>query len=224
MAAPIAPSKLQALQETITTFLLDPRNHDLLTILKGLRNGLVYGTKVRFPHALVMVLLFRTGTLRSKATQILTATRTHATNLGLFVTLYKTTMLALRHLSPTGKERSADSFVAGALGGYVVFGRGGSGNSVNMQIVVYVFARVVLALAKLAVSDGPLCVVRGEKAREGVGRVAWPLFAGGSWAMVMWLFRWYPEAVQASMRSSMVYLYDNAETWTGIRDFLIHNK
>ncbi|KAH8145085.1 uncharacterized protein LAJ45_10865 [Morchella importuna] len=191
MAAPIAPSKLQALQETITTFLLDPRNHDLLTILKGLRNGLVYGTKVRFPHALVMVLLFRTGTLRSKATQILTATRTHATNLGLFVTLYKTTMLALRHLSPTGKERSADSFVAGALGGYVVFGRGGSGNSVNMQIVVYVFARVVLALAKLAVSDGPL---------------------------------WYPEAVQASMRSSMVYLYDNAETWTGIRDFLIHNK
>ena len=33
--------------------------HDLLTILKGFRNGLVYGAKIRLPHALVMTLLFR---------------------------------------------------------------------------------------------------------------------------------------------------------------------
>lgn len=42
-------------QQAIESFLLDPANHDLLTIVKGLRNGLVYGTKVRFPHALVYV-------------------------------------------------------------------------------------------------------------------------------------------------------------------------
>lgn len=33
--------------------------HDLLAIIKGFRNGLVYGAKIRFPHALVMTFLFR---------------------------------------------------------------------------------------------------------------------------------------------------------------------
>lgn len=33
---------------------------DLLAILKGFRNGIVYGAKIRLPHALVMTFLFRT--------------------------------------------------------------------------------------------------------------------------------------------------------------------
>lgn len=32
---------------------------ELLTIVKGFRNGLVYGAKIRLPHALVMTFLFR---------------------------------------------------------------------------------------------------------------------------------------------------------------------
>jgi peroxisomal membrane protein 4 len=40
---------------------LNPQYHDLLSILKGFRSGVVYGTKVRFPHALVMTILFKTG-------------------------------------------------------------------------------------------------------------------------------------------------------------------
>lgn len=32
---------------------VDPRYHDILSLLKTARNGAVYGTKVRFPHALV---------------------------------------------------------------------------------------------------------------------------------------------------------------------------
>lgn len=35
--------------------------HDYLAILKGARNGFVYGVKVRFPHALVMSILFGHG-------------------------------------------------------------------------------------------------------------------------------------------------------------------
>ena len=35
---------------------------DLLRVLKGLRGGLVYGAKVRLPHALVMNILFGQGT------------------------------------------------------------------------------------------------------------------------------------------------------------------
>jgi hypothetical protein len=46
---------LQRLESAATAFILDPANHDLLTLVKGVRNGIVYGCKVRFPHALVCV-------------------------------------------------------------------------------------------------------------------------------------------------------------------------
>jgi hypothetical protein len=45
----------------INQVILDPRYHDYLAILKGARNGIVYGAKVRFPHALVMAILFGRG-------------------------------------------------------------------------------------------------------------------------------------------------------------------
>ena len=41
--------------------LADPAYHDYLAVLKGARNGLVYGAKVRFPHALIMAILFGRG-------------------------------------------------------------------------------------------------------------------------------------------------------------------
>jgi hypothetical protein len=44
---------LKRIEDAATAFILDPSNHDLLTLVKGIRNGIVYGTKVRFPHALV---------------------------------------------------------------------------------------------------------------------------------------------------------------------------
>ncbi len=162
---------------------------------------------------------------RTKVISILKATRQHARNLGLFALIYKGTMLLLRRMSL--KEHRYDSFLAGLLGGYYVFGR--SRSSVNQQIVMYVFARVVLAFAKLAMStrgDGPVAVagdVYGRGAATGknggwgliaddrfakmVRRNSWPVFASLSWALVMWVFRWHPESVQPSLRSSMHYMY-----------------
>jgi hypothetical protein len=40
-------------QAAAEKIILDPKYHDVLTLVKGIRNGIVYGTKVRFPHALV---------------------------------------------------------------------------------------------------------------------------------------------------------------------------
>jgi peroxisomal membrane protein 4 len=42
----------------VSAALADPKYQPLLALIKGARNGLVYGVKVRFPHALVMTLLF----------------------------------------------------------------------------------------------------------------------------------------------------------------------
>ncbi len=46
---------------TLQAILDNPQYHDYLAILKGARNGLVYGLKVRFPHALIMAILFGRG-------------------------------------------------------------------------------------------------------------------------------------------------------------------
>lgn len=48
--------------EALTNFVLDPRYHEVLAVVKGVRNGIVYGAKIRFPHALVMTFLFRSAT------------------------------------------------------------------------------------------------------------------------------------------------------------------
>ena len=52
---------------------------------------------------------------------IFKATKQHATNLAKFVTIYKS-LLLLQRRANGGKERSADSFLAGLIGGYIVFG------------------------------------------------------------------------------------------------------
>ncbi|KAL8820334.1 MAG: hypothetical protein Q9223_001414 [Gallowayella weberi] len=195
---------MNGIKKTIENTVLDPQFADLFAIVKGARNGFTYGAKIRFPHALVMVFLFRSGTLREKLQIILKATFQHARNLATFATVYKAMMLCLRNTSTEGKESSSHTFLAGLVGGYMVFGRGIQ-SSVNQQIVIYVFARVVLALARLSVQkDGSI----PPEFRERVTNNAWPVFAALSWASVMWLYRWHPETVQPSLRSSMKYMYD----------------
>ncbi|XP_014555650.1 hypothetical protein COCVIDRAFT_38687 [Bipolaris victoriae FI3] len=227
------PSRGAALEKIA----LDPKYHDVLTLVKGVRNGIVYGSKVRFPHALVMIFLFRSGSFRSKCLLVYKATRQHARNLGLFALVYKATMLLLRHTSPNGKERQYDSFLAGLLGGYTVFGRT-IHNSVSQQIVIYVAARVCLALAKLAVQPREVSAGAGAKhggvkgwelfgngeMRRALVRNGWPAFASLSWAMVMYIFRWHPESVQSSLRSSMSYIYVQSDEWDSLRTLLWHNK
>ena len=134
-------------------------------------------------------------------------------------------MLVLRSIS--GKEGQFDSLVAGLLGGYVVFGR--TKNAINQQIVIYIFARVVLGLAKLAMtprasspvaavgdiyghaaklngSKGGWGLIQDENLSKMARKSAWPIFATCSWAIVMYLFRWHPKALQPSLRSSMHYM------------------
>jgi peroxisomal membrane protein 4 len=95
---------------------------------------------------------------------------------------------------------------------------------VNQQIVVYVFARVVLALARLAVKPGHgLPLVSRPAASAAISHYAWPVFASVSWASVMYVFRWHSAELQPSLRSSMTYIYANADRWDGLRNFILHN-
>ncbi|KAG8530865.1 uncharacterized protein KY384_004222 [Bacidia gigantensis] len=198
---------MDAFKANVNSILLNPQYSKSLALIKGARNGAVYGAKVRFPHALVMVMLFRSGSLRSKLALVLKATRQHARNLATFALVYKAMVALLLRASPTKKEESWHTFLAGLVGGYYVFGRGIQ-SSVNQQIVIYIFARVALGAAKLAVqnrSEGGWGLL-GYKDRQTVKVNAWPVFASLSWASVMWLFRYHPEVLQPSLKSSMQYM------------------
>lgn len=141
--------------------------------------------------------------MREKLRLILKATGQHARNLAMYATVYKSSMLFLRLTSADGKEAGAHTFLSGLIGGYAVFGRGYQ-SSVNQQIVIYVFARAMLALAKLTVQKetGFSKVVRTR-----VTKNAWPLFASLSWGVIMWTYRWHPDTIQPSLKSSMKYMY-----------------
>ena len=58
--------------------------------LKGLVHGINYGTKIRFPHALVMTFLFKPDmNIVDKLRRILKLTFLHSRNLAAFVCVYK---------------------------------------------------------------------------------------------------------------------------------------
>ncbi|KAI0768531.1 peroxisomal membrane protein 4 [Trametes elegans] len=206
----------------IDAILSNPAYHDYLAILKGARNGFVYGVKVRFPHALIMAILFGRGDWQSRLRTIFRATKQHATNLAKFVTVYKSLLLLQKKVNG-GKERSSDSFIAGLVGGYVVFGER---NAVNEQIVLYICSRVVasfLSRAKTGYSSG-------AGAQPGAVRPLPPnatqfsLFAALSWGAVMWLFNHRGESVQPGLFNSMTYIYRDSEHWNNLRTLLWHNK
>ncbi|KAI9309239.1 peroxisomal membrane protein 4 [Cunninghamella echinulata] len=196
--------------DALTQIILDPKYHDILTIVKGLRNGIVYGAKVRFPHALVMTFLFKTGPLKDKLRFIFKATKQHAKNLGTFATIYKVLMLLQKKING-GKEAKYHSFAAGLIGGYYVFGEN---NNINQQIVLYLFSRVVMALVKLPVKrevvDAP--------------QHTFPIFAAVIWGTVMWLFNQEADTLQPSLRASMQYIYNDSNSWSSLKTLLWHNK
>ncbi|KAF9581214.1 hypothetical protein BGW38_001861 [Lunasporangiospora selenospora] len=200
---------MDSLKNAATEFILTPEYHDLLSIVKGFRNGLVYGAKIRFPHALVMTLLFRRTNFKDMATFVLKATRQHARNLAFFATIYKTLLILQRRFH--GKQRPLDSFFAGLVGGYVVFGEN---NGVNQQIVLYLFSRIMIGLAKLPVKKN----VMTEPTQT------FPVFASVVWAMVMYLFYNERDVLQPSLQASMQYIYLDSNRWSNLRNFLWHNK
>lgn len=120
----------EPLLQWIHRFINDPAYHDYLECIKGARNGLVYGAKIRFPHALVMTFLFRNGSLFEKAQWILSATFQHSKNLGRFVFLYKAILLLAKRGSQ-GREYPWHHLLAGGLGGFLVFRHN---DNVNQQV------------------------------------------------------------------------------------------
>ncbi|GAA6043797.1 hypothetical protein JCM8097_007714 [Rhodosporidiobolus ruineniae] len=223
-----------ALVAQLDRFVSQPAYHDLLAILKGARNGLVYGARVRAPHALVMTILFHSGSWQQRLRYVYRATKQHATNLAKFVAIYKTALLVQKTLAG-GKQRQADTFFAGLVGGWAVFGER---NAVNEQIVLYVVSRVITSLLPRASPPSAPPPATSATAPDGFphppgypypkprpphARV-FELYAAVTWGLVMWLFREKRDRLHGGMVSSMQYLYLDSEVWTGLKTLLWHNR
>ena len=103
--------------------------------------------------------------------------------------------------SPPGiPERTQHAAIAGAVGGYVVWGKY---SSINYQIVMYLTSRVLIGLTTLA---------REKKIPPFSWKIckfenAYPLGAAAVWGVVMALFESYPHVLHPSLRRSMDEIY-----------------
>ena len=177
---------------------------EALAVVRGLRNGLFYGVQIRAPHALVMQGLFGKGALSVRGWRVVDLAMQHATNLGRFALIYKALCVALRRVLRTPLPRPWHSAVAGTVGGYVVWGKE---TNVNTQINLYIFSRVVLAMAKTASAQGVVAPPDN----------AFALCAAACWGAVMYQFE-SGHPLQKSMLQSMDFIYrdsDKPGNWTG---------
>ncbi|KAI8855197.1 hypothetical protein BC829DRAFT_412426 [Chytridium lagenaria] len=132
--------------DAFNQILTSEKYHDLFAIIKGFRNGAVYGAKIRFPHALVMTFLFRSGTAR----------RTKLTPL--------------------------------------------------LRIVLYLFSRIMMGLAKLTVKKGVI------PQPPHTSLYLQPLFGEGKGCSA------------GSLQASMQYLYNDSEVFSNLRNWIWHNR
>lgn len=144
--------------------------------------------------------------IRARIRLILKLTQNHARSLAAFAFTYKVCLLAQRAGNGKKQEESHHTFLAGLVAGYLVFGRQ-KRTGVDQQIVIYIFARVILGLAKIILKQihGTGSIHRAQFAGR-IESAAWPCFASLSWATVMWIFRWHPAVLQSGLQSSMVYM------------------
>lgn len=214
----------------------------ILEILRLSRNGIVYGGKLRFSHALVINLLYRSGPLRPRLTLVLKATKDHALVLAAFAIIYKAACKILEQDLALGSQNSGlIKFLAGAFGSWIVYSQHFSyfHPGITHQITLYCFSRVLLAGGKILldhylncrqpkfnihselVSFKDLSENQKRNLRQSVYNKSWKYFAVLTWGLVMFIYDYQPQYLQSSLRHSMAYIYDvEMQNWGTWRDFI----
>jgi peroxisomal membrane protein 4 len=175
-----------------------PHTSCLISVLRGVRNGFYYGTRVRAPHAFVMTFLFREGKFKDKMTDIIKMTYEHGRNLAMYVGLFKLILCILRHLSQANSRLI--HFISGAISGCIVFG---VDTAVNSQINMYVLSRIVVGGAKWLADRGMIPAPS----------FSYRLYSALVWGFVMLLFEFDGKVLQKSLVSSMDFLYHQSDSW-----------
>jgi len=159
-------------------------------IVKTFYNGAIYGAQVRFPHALVMTLMFSSGTLKEKLRAVLSLTLRHSANLALFASCYTICRAILqRWCSP-----AAAYLLSGGLCGGLLLGEN---TTLLNHVNLYTSSRVVLACTRWAIEKWPSLYFPG----------AFRLYSALSYGALMLFFEMHPKHLQKSLQTSMNFIY-----------------
>lgn len=181
----------------------------LFTALKGFRNGVVYGARVRAPHALVLNLVWSKAPYRTIPAKIFSVTKAHAIGLGFSSVIFAVVRGALRALQ--GREALWHTTLAGFLLGAVCWGDVGS--AVHMQMMMYMLSRIVCAWYHLVVSRFSLRVPS----------YAFRAYMGALYAITLTLLAVRPETLQSSMRHSLAYIFTDSSKFSSWYDVFVVN-
>lgn len=81
-----------------------------------------------------------------------------------------------------------------------------------MQINLYLLSRVAMGLVRLAAA-------RGFPPHAPAQAAVFPWFGAAVWGLVLWLFEFHPQVLQASLGASMKYLYHDSGQWGTAAEF-----
>lgn len=225
------------------SILTNPLYRPILEILRSSRNGIVYGGKLRFSHALVINLLYGSGPLKPRLKKVLSATKNHAEVLAVFAIIYKLALKLLQLPGFLGPKRALmNKFLSGAFGAWIVYSQHFNffHPGITHQVTLYCFSRVMLAMGKILLdkylecfqpkfhrATGETIVFRDlsnsqqKKLRNSIYNKSWKYFAVITWGLVMLIYDYQPQYLQSSLRHSMAYIYDvEMESWGTWREFL----
>jgi peroxisomal membrane protein 4 len=218
------------ISKDIDKFISDPRNRDVLQIVKSMRNGLVYGAKLRFAHTLVMQFIFKRNLpLSKKMEAVLKMAKAHGSILASYALLYRVLMLVLAKIDG---NTPLHEFISGCISGFVVYGNLTPyfNHAIAHQITLFCGARVTLALGKIIAykvarhlktlnKEQKLLFPDKAHTRKMIQRYSWSIFASLSWGSVMFLHRYYGSFLQHGLESSMEFIYDD-HNWNDLRSLL----
>ncbi|GAM19501.1 hypothetical protein SAMD00019534_026760 [Acytostelium subglobosum LB1] len=180
----------------------------LISALRGLRNGILTGVRIRIPYifqAVIYAAIFRDPRLLSRVKFVIKQMFFHGRNLGLFVGIYKTICCVFRNI---GVKGGVESLIAGFVGGYYAFGDSKStSGSVNNQIVLYLFARALIGFIQSGVKRKIIPETLSTTTPQG-----FRIFAGVTLAMILYLTEYEPDTLNPSFMSTMTYLYHKSDS------------
>ena len=168
------------------------RYSDVLRILRGIRNGMYYGGKVRLMHGLVMALAFGEKPLLEKLKTVFKNTFEHSAKLGIYVGLYKFLVLFMQKRQ--GRVSKNHFFLAGIISGFMIYRNSESG--INQQMILYLVSRDIIGGARNLQIRGFLPNVK-----------FFSILAAFSWGLVMLLYEDNKTSLQRSLSHSMDFLY-----------------
>jgi peroxisomal membrane protein 4 len=133
----------------------------------------------------------------------------HGLNLAKTAVVFKALMMVLARL--TGGPQQWHALLSGAVAGYLCWG---VQNPINVQVNMYLLSRILSGLLFVLVN------------RYELSLPSWAFkgFAAVMWAIVMHLFTHYPGSLQLSLLSSMTYIYNESNVYSGLRDLLLVNS